>query len=105
MPSAATCAPSLAAGAREFAARALRAELGIGRVALVAERKAEVLAAARDVVELVGGQVVAEQVAAVVGEPERAVGRVPVEADRVAHAARDGLDRAVPSTLMRWITP
>ena len=94
MPSAATWAPSLAAGARELAARALRAELRIGRVALVAERIAEVLAGARHAIELVGRQIVAEHVAAVVGEPERAVDRAPVEADRVAHAARDRLDRA-----------
>jgi hypothetical protein len=79
---------------RELAAGALRAELGVGGVALMAERIAEVLARPRHAIELVGGQVVAEHVAAVVGEPERAVDRAPVEADGVADPARDRLDRA-----------
>ena len=45
-------------------------------------------------VELVARHVVAHQVAAVVREPEAAVERAPVEAHRVADAARDRLESA-----------
>ena len=57
----------------------------------MAVREAELLASLGGVVQLVAGQVVAQHVAAVVGEPERLVERAPVEADGVAHAARHHL--------------
>ena len=53
----------------------------------MAVRIAEVLAGAGDLVQFVAGNVVAEQVAAVVGEPQALRPRLPVEADRVADAA------------------
>ncbi len=52
------------------------------------------LARARHPVELAGGLVVAHPVAPVVGEPQLLRARVPVEADRVAHASRDDLEAA-----------
>ena len=78
----------------ELAARAALAVLGVGQVALVAERVAEVHALLRRAVQRVVGQVVADPVAGVVGEPEVLGARVPVEADRVAHAARVDLHHA-----------
>ena len=70
------------------------AEFRIEDVALVAVRIAEVLVGLGHHVELVVGQVLGEPVAPVVGEPEVAGLRIEVEAHRVAHAARDGLDAA-----------
>jgi hypothetical protein len=84
----------------ELAASVLRAEIRIADRAAVAVRIAEALAAPRDAIELVGRLVVAELVAPVVGEPQFPRARVPVEAHRVAHAARDDLV-AAPSAFMR----
>ena len=52
------------------------------------------IARADDVVELVGRHIVAQVVAAIVGEPELARARLPVEADTVAHASRHHLATA-----------
>ena len=60
----------------------------------MAERKPEVLADLRQMVQLVGRLIVAEPVAAVVGEPQVAGRRIEVEADAVAHAARHDLGPA-----------
>lgn len=75
----------------EVAAGALCAEFGVGDVAAVAVGKAEVQAGRGGAVQLVGRAVVAEPVAAVVGEPQFAAGGVPVEADAVAHAVGEGV--------------
>src|SRR5262249_45535213 len=64
------------------------AKLVVRQVALMAIRKAEVLARLADAIELVVGQVVGDQVAAVVGEVELLVDGVEVEAYGVAHAER-----------------
>ena len=63
----------------EFLAGVLLAELGIRNVATVAVRETEILRHRRDVVELVRGRVVAEHVAAVIGEPQLAGSRIPIE--------------------------
>ena len=65
------------------------AEFGIGNIALVAIRRAEILADLGDAVELVLGNVLRHPVAAVVGEVELLVLRIPVEADGVADAEGD----------------
>ena len=75
----------------ELVAGAAPAHLAIGEVALVAIREAEMLAGLGDAVELVLRQVLRQPVAAVVGEVEMLGHRMPVEADRVAHADRKGL--------------
>ncbi|MCY1408830.1 hypothetical protein D9M71_241600 [compost metagenome] len=62
-----------------------RGEFRVGDVPGMAVRIAEVLAVARYPVQLVVGQVVAEHVAAVVGEPEFLRLRMPGKTDRVAH--------------------
>src|SRR5690349_13111091 len=81
---------------RERAARLPAAELRIGNRARVAVREAEIPARARRLVERVGRHVVAHHVAPVVGEPQRARARIPVEAYAVAYAARIWLEaRAV----------
>ena len=101
MPSAATCGPSFCGGRLELAARLLVAELGIGIVAGVAVREAEVQPGLRRVVQLVGRHVVAEHVAAVVGEPELLRRRMPVEADACC-ARRARISRVpVPSGFIR----
>src|SRR5438105_3787755 len=64
-------------------AGALRSELRIRHIALMAEWKAEVEARLPGDIELVVRQVVAEHVAAVIGEPQLARLRVPIEADGV----------------------
>ena len=79
-------------GRDEVAARELPAELRIGHVAAVAIRESEVETLARCAVQLVGRAVVAEPVASVVREPKLLRVRMPVEADRVSHAARDDLE-------------
>ena len=76
----------------EFAARALAAELGIGKRTAVTVGIAEMQAGPRRVVQFVGRQIVAQQVAPVVGEPQFAGSGLPVEADAVAHAACDYLE-------------
>jgi hypothetical protein len=83
--------PELPRRRLEFAAPAPRAEFGIGQVAAVAEGVAEMQPGARRAVEFVGRAVVAQHVAAVVGEPQHAIDRAPVEADAVAHAAGEDL--------------
>src|SRR5204863_9289551 len=70
-------------GRLEFRAIAAAAEFRVGQVALVAVRKAEMHPGARRVVQFVRRQVVAQPVAAVVGEPEFARARMPVEADGI----------------------
>ena len=72
----------------EFAARLQAAEFRIGDRAAMAIGVTEVLAGAGYAIELVGWNVVTEHVAAIVGEPELLRLRVPVEADRIAHASR-----------------
>ena len=83
---AATCAPSFWAGGSVGRTRALRAELRVGDVPLMAEGEPEVEAGLRRNVQLVVRHVVAHPVAAVVGEPQLARHRVPIEPDAVAHA-------------------
>src|SRR5438132_1913264 len=79
---------------RELAARTSGVVLWIADAVAVAERKPEVLADLRQMVQLVGRLIVAEPVAAVVGEPQVAGRRIEVEADAVAHAARHDLGPA-----------
>ncbi len=79
---------------RELLARAVLAELGIERVALVAVGVAEVLSLARRHVQRVVRRVVAQPVASMVGEPELSGLRMKIEADRVAHALHIGLGDA-----------
>src|SRR6185503_9821713 len=79
-------------GWRASRAGTLSAELRIRRITLVAEWKAEVHAGLPGDIELVVRQVVAEHVAAVIGEPQLARFRVPVEADAVAHALSEHLE-------------
>ena len=86
--------PQVLRGRDELAACVLRTELGIACRPAVAVRIAEVLAADRDPVQFVGRLVVAQHVAAVVGEPQFVRARMPVEADGVAHAPRDDLEGA-----------
>ena len=78
----------------ELLAAALGAEFRIGQVAAVAIRVTEMHARTWCMVELVRRHTVAQHVAPVVGEPELARLRLPVEADRVAHAACEGFDGA-----------
>src|SRR5262245_58603058 len=75
----------------ELVARTAPTHLAVGEIPLMAVREAEVLTDLGDAVELVIGQVFRQPVAAVVGEVELLRRRMPVEADRVAHAARDHL--------------
>ena len=79
---------------RELRALALGAVLGIGQVALVAVRIAEMLTDLAHAVELVVRQIVVDPVAPVVGEPELAAPRVDCAADAVAHAQRHQLGLA-----------
>ena len=78
----------------EFRAFALRAELGVGQVALVAIRIAEVHARCGRVVQFIAWHIVAQHVAAIVGEPQFPGFRMPVETDRISHAAGINLDSA-----------
>ena len=64
------------------------AEFGIADVAGVTIGVAEVHVPARGMVQFAVGFVVAEPIAAVVGKPQFPGFRMPVEADRIAHAAR-----------------
>src|SRR6266511_205730 len=72
--------------------RALRAELGIRHVALMAVWKAEVQAGLVRHIELVVRHVVAEHVAAVVGKPQFVRRRMPGKADAVADALGERLE-------------
>ena len=78
----------------ELVAAAFGAELGVGKVARVAIRITKMHSGAWRVVEFVARQIVSQHVAAVVGKPELPGPRLPVEADRVAHATRIGFHRA-----------
>ena len=78
----------LARRRREVLAGVAAPVLGIRHVATVAVGEAEVHACTRRVIELVGRDVIAHVVGAVVGEPELLRARIPVEADAVADAAR-----------------
>src|SRR6266850_306532 len=60
----------------------------------MAEREAEVLPDLGDAIELVLGNVLGDPVAAVVGEVQFLRHRMPVEADRVAHAPGDDFHAA-----------
>src|SRR5215468_7748708 len=73
----------------ELTALAAPAEFRIGKIALIAERRAEMFADLRHAIELVFRNVLGGPVAAVVGEVELLVGRIPVEADRIPYALRD----------------
>ena len=64
----------------------LIAELRVRHIGGMPERIAEMQAGAGGQVDLLGGDVVAQHVPAIVGEPEVAGFRVPVEADAVANA-------------------
>src|SRR5207249_8266233 len=82
-------------GLDEVVAGLAPSELGIGEIALMAVRVAEVLLARlREAVQLVLGKVLREPVALIVGEPELARLRMEVETDGVAHAAGDDLHTA-----------
>src|SRR5262249_6284541 len=81
-------------GRGELGALVAHTELGIGDVALVAVGIAEVLTHARDVVELVGRNVVAQPVAGVFAEPQITGSRVDGAADAIAHAQRHELGAA-----------
>ena len=100
MPSAATCAPSMRAGARELAARAL-ARRTRDRRALPWWQygKPKCWPACGDAVELVGRQVVAEHVAAVVGEPERASSPGSQSKPTLLRTPRATVSRPLPSAI------
>ena len=65
----------------EFAARALPAELRIGKRTAVTVGIAEMQAGPRRVVQFVGGKIIAQEVAPVVGKPQVAGAGLPVETD------------------------
>ncbi len=71
---------------RIFSTDALLAELRIGDGPAVAIGEAEVEARLGGVVEFVGREIIAQMIAAIVGEPQFVRLRMPVEADRIAHA-------------------
>src|SRR6185503_12496948 len=72
---------------REFFAWARFAKLGIGDIAAVAMRIAEVQSCLSRVVQFVRRHIVAEPVATVVGEPELLGLRMPIESDGIANTA------------------
>src|SRR5450759_3953910 len=76
----------------EALAGKLLAELRVGDVSSVAVREPEVEAGVRREVQLVGGAVVSEPVAPVVREPQLLRLGMPVETDRVPHAAGDDFE-------------
>src|SRR3982750_4736608 len=78
-------------GGLEFTARVFAAKLWIGDLSRVTVRKSERKTFLRCVIQLVGRNVVAEQIAAVVGKPQLARCRMPVESNAVAHAAGEDL--------------
>ena len=100
MPSAAVCGPSRPTGGGEVAAGMSPAEFGVGDIALIAIRRAEMLADLGQAIEFVLRHVFRHPVAAVVGEIELLGFRMPVEADGVADAARDH-STPVPSRFIR----
>src|SRR5262249_2763609 len=65
------------------------AELRVGDSTRVAIGEPEIHAGLRRDVELVVGNVIAEQIASVVGEPKLLGRRMPIEAYAVAHAAAE----------------
>src|SRR5689334_22778604 len=73
---------------RELGAWVLGPELGIGRVALMAVRIAEVESRFGRIVKLVSRHVIAHHVPAMLVEPQIAGAGIPVESDRVADASR-----------------
>src|SRR5215510_14074885 len=73
----------------ELLARAPPAEFRIGEIALVAKRRAEMLAYLGDAVELVLWHILGQPIAGIVGKIELLVHRIPVESNRMAHAPRD----------------
>ena len=75
----------------ELTACAPRPVFRIGRIALMAEGKAEVKSGFRRVIQFAGRQVIAHHVAAVIVEPQLLRCRIPIEANGVAHAARKHL--------------
>src|SRR5258708_12124320 len=64
----------------ELLALSLRSKFRVGRVPLMAVRKAEMLTGLLDVIELVTRQIIAELVPSIVVEPQGMVVRTPVEA-------------------------
>ena len=86
-------------------AGALRAELGIYDVPLMAIRKAEVQAGLRRNIQLVTRHVISESIAAVFGEPELPCHRVPIEPYAVAHALCEGFPYQFRrASFARWQT-
>src|SRR5262249_15657876 len=73
--------PELYRRALKFRARALAAECGIGYVARVTVRIAEMQTRTRRVIQLVVRDIVTHQVASVIGEPQLLGLRMPVETD------------------------
>src|SRR3989449_1210345 len=76
----------LLCGRRKVAARALAAELIVGNVASVTIGIAEMQARFGRVVQLIGRSVVAHAITPVVSKPKLFGDRMPVKANRVAHA-------------------
>ena len=79
----------LGRGRGELRARMSGSKLRIGNIAPVAIRKTEMQwsrRARRHTIQFVRRNVVAEQVAPIVGEPQRSIDRTPVESDRIANA-------------------
>src|SRR5262245_21864174 len=73
----------------ELLARASPAEFRIGEIALVAKRRAEMLAYLGDSVELVLRHILRPPIAGIVGEIELLVHRIPIESNRMTYASRD----------------
>jgi hypothetical protein len=88
MPSAALCGPHQGDRRGELGAGAAPANLAVREIALVTIGKAKMLANLGDTVELILRQVFRQPVAAIIREIEIFGDRMPVEAHRVAHAAR-----------------
>ena len=87
-------------GRHELAAVRFSPNSGSAMGAAVAVGVAEVQTGLRGVVQFVGRHVVAHQVAAVVGEPEFAGGRVPVK-PTVLRTPRAKVCSSLPSRRMR----
>src|SRR3954471_22229097 len=78
-------------GRLKFAARVFAPKLWIGDLARVTVRESERETFLWRVIQLVRRNVVAEQVASIVGEPQLAGCRMPVESNAVAHTAGEDL--------------
>ena len=102
MPIAATWAPSLSAGGSNSLHGRFAPNSRVRRVAAVAVGEAEVEARLWRAQQFVGRHIVSHVVAPVLGEPQLARLRMPVEADGVADAAREDFE-PVPSAFIRVI--